>query len=70
MIHYPVPPHLSDAMRPRHAPGDFPITEELADTVLSLRWVRMDRRSVERVIAAVLISNLLLVSSNAAAPHL
>ncbi|MBK9105093.1 MAG: DegT/DnrJ/EryC1/StrS family aminotransferase [Saprospiraceae bacterium] len=37
LIHYPVPPHLQEAyqfMQFRH--GDFPITEEIADTCLSL----------------------------------
>lgn len=37
LIHYPVPPHLSKAYAEFDAKtGDFPITEELARTVLSL----------------------------------
>lgn len=37
MIHYPVPPHLSGAYADDGgAPGDFPIAEDLANTVLSL----------------------------------
>lgn len=37
LIHYPVPPHLSDAYRDLgFQRGDFPITEELAETALSL----------------------------------
>ncbi len=37
LIHYPVPPHLSNAYAELGAKvGDFPITEHLADTVLSL----------------------------------
>ena len=37
MIHYPVPPHLSGAYQELGGqPGDFPLTEELAQTVLSL----------------------------------
>lgn len=37
LIHYPVPPHLSEAYAfLGHHPGDYPITEEYADTVLSL----------------------------------
>jgi dTDP-4-amino-4,6-dideoxygalactose transaminase len=37
LIHYPVPPHLSGAYQEMGGkPGDFPITEELAHTVLSL----------------------------------
>jgi len=36
-IHYPVPPHLSQAYEHfGHKKGDFPITEKLADTILSL----------------------------------
>lgn len=37
LIHYPVPPHLSDAYAELgFKPGDFPVTERLAATVLSL----------------------------------
>ena len=37
MIHYPVPPHLSEAYRPLgYARGSLPATEEYARTVLSL----------------------------------
>lgn len=37
LIHYPVPPHLSDAYREEGwVMGDFSITEELSNTVLSL----------------------------------
>jgi dTDP-4-amino-4,6-dideoxygalactose transaminase len=37
LIHYPVPPHLSAAFKDYgYKPGDFPIAERLADTVLSL----------------------------------
>jgi dTDP-4-amino-4,6-dideoxygalactose transaminase len=37
LIHYPVPPHLSDAYADlAWHEGDFPITEDLANTVLSL----------------------------------
>lgn len=37
IIHYPIPPHLSEAYGYLgHQKGDFPITEEYADTVLSL----------------------------------
>lgn len=36
-IHYPVPPHLSDAYKYLgHKAGDYPITEEYANTVISL----------------------------------
>ena len=37
LIHYPVPPHLSDAYTEYGwKEGDFPITEEIAQTVLSI----------------------------------
>ncbi len=37
LIHYPVPPHLSKAYAEMGCkPGDFPITEEIANTALSL----------------------------------
>ncbi|WP_371372009.1 DegT/DnrJ/EryC1/StrS family aminotransferase [Sporomusa aerivorans] len=37
LIHYPVPPHLSGAYRSLgFGPGDFPLTERLANEVLSL----------------------------------
>lgn len=37
IIHYPIPPHLSEAYKYLgHKPGYLPITEHLADTVLSI----------------------------------
>lgn len=37
LIHYPVPPHLSEAYGYLgHTRGFLPVTEEYADTVLSL----------------------------------
>lgn len=37
VIHYPVPPHLSEAYKYLgHKKGDFPITENYAETVISL----------------------------------
>lgn len=37
LIHYPVPPHLSEAYRElNYQTGDFPITERMADTFLSI----------------------------------
>ena len=37
IIHYPIPPHLAEAYRYLgHKKGDYPITEHLADTVLSI----------------------------------
>jgi dTDP-4-amino-4,6-dideoxygalactose transaminase len=36
LIHYPIPPHLSDAYKAEQSLSYFPITEQLAQTVLSL----------------------------------
>ena len=37
LIHYPIPPHLSEAYRDMaFKQGDFPISEELAQTILSI----------------------------------
>ena len=37
IIHYPIPPHLSEAYQDLgYKVGDFPIAEDFADTVLSL----------------------------------
>ena len=37
LIHYPIPPHLSEAYRDlNYQVGDFPITEKMADTFLSI----------------------------------
>ena len=37
IIHYPIPPHLAEAYKYLgHKPGDLPITEHLAKTVLSI----------------------------------
>jgi dTDP-3-amino-3,4,6-trideoxy-alpha-D-glucose transaminase len=37
LVHYPVPPHLSPAYQEMgHKSGTFPITEKIADTVLSI----------------------------------
>ena len=37
IIHYPIPPHLAEAYRYLgYHKGDFPITEHLANTVLSI----------------------------------
>jgi UDP-2-acetamido-2-deoxy-ribo-hexuluronate aminotransferase len=37
MVYYPVPLHLQKAyIDPRYKPGDFPVTESLAGSVISL----------------------------------
>jgi len=55
LVHYPVPPHLSPAYADRgFKRGDFPITERLADTVLSLPLgPHLNEAQVELVIQAV-----------------
>ncbi len=54
-VHYPVPPHLSPAYADRgFKRGDFPVTERLADTVLSLPMgPHLTEVQVEWVIQAV-----------------
>ena len=55
MIHYPVPPHLQQAYAKlgfRH--GDFPITEELAKTCLSLPlWPGMTESMIDCISASI-----------------
>ena len=55
LIHYPVPPHLSKAYeQDGWKLGDFPLTEQLADTVLSLpMYVGLSERQVQNVIDGV-----------------
>ena len=55
LIHYPLPPHLSDAYSEfGWHPGDFPITEELAKTVLSLPiGPHLDANSLEIIIETI-----------------
>jgi dTDP-4-amino-4,6-dideoxygalactose transaminase len=52
LVHYPVPPHLSGAYASDGwKRGDFPITEELADTVLSIPiGPHLDRDGIASVI--------------------
>jgi dTDP-4-amino-4,6-dideoxygalactose transaminase len=58
LVHYPVPPHLSGCYAGAGwKQQDFPVTERLADTVLSLPiGPHLDLTSTERVIEAVLAS--------------
>lgn len=55
IIHYPIPPHLSEAYAYLgHKKGDFPITESYADTVLSIpMYTGMKRVEQDYVIEAV-----------------
>lgn len=51
MIHYPVPPHLQKPYESLNfRKGDFPITEKIAETCLSLPlWPGMTTEQVERI---------------------
>lgn len=51
MIHYPIPPHLQEAYSNLgFKRGDFPIAEELADTMLSLpMWPGMDGNEIKGI---------------------
>lgn len=55
IIHYPIPPHLAEAyMYLGYQRGEFPITEEYADTVLSLPMYNgMTQEEQTRVIKAL-----------------
>ncbi len=55
IIHYPIPPHLSEAYASLgYHKGDLPVTEHLADTVLSLPvYNGMTREEQDYVIAAI-----------------
>jgi dTDP-4-amino-4,6-dideoxygalactose transaminase len=55
LVHYPIPPHLSDAYTEAGwKQGDFPITEELAKTVLSIPMgPHMKPEDLEEVIEAI-----------------
>jgi dTDP-4-amino-4,6-dideoxygalactose transaminase len=55
LIHYPVPPHLSGAYVGGWSQGDFPITEQLSDEVLSLPMgPHISSDEVEQVIQVLL----------------
>jgi dTDP-4-amino-4,6-dideoxygalactose transaminase len=51
LVHYPIPAHLSDAYADLgYGPGDFPLTERLARTLLSLPlYPQMPAAAVDRV---------------------
>lgn len=55
IIHYPIPPHLSEAYTDLgHQRGDYPIAEEYADTVLSIPMYNgMTEKEQETVIEAL-----------------
>jgi dTDP-4-amino-4,6-dideoxygalactose transaminase len=51
LIHYPIPPHLQKAfVHLGHQQGDFPIAEQLANTMLSLPvWPGLTKQQVQQV---------------------
>jgi dTDP-4-amino-4,6-dideoxygalactose transaminase len=55
MIHYPIPPHLQKAYSDLgYKKGDFPITERMAETVLSLPlWPGMTDEQVRYVVERI-----------------
>ena len=55
LIHYPIPPHLQKAYsKLRYDLGDFPITEELSRTVLSLPlWPGMKDKHINYIIKKI-----------------
>lgn len=55
LIHYPIPPHLSGAYAEMcKKPGDYPLTEEIANTVLSLPiGPQMDEDGIAHVLEVV-----------------
>jgi len=56
MIYYPVPLHLQKAyLDPRYKPGDFPVTEHLSNTVVSLPMhTELDEEQLKHITSAVL----------------
>lgn len=55
LIHYPIPPHLQRCYANLgHKKGDFPIAEELANTVLSLPiWPGMAQKQIDVVVDVI-----------------
>ena len=56
MIYYPVPLHMQKAyLDPRYQPGDFPVTEALAETVISLPMhSELDEEQLKHITDSVL----------------
>lgn len=54
-IHYPIPVHLQQAYQELgYQKGDFPVTEHLADTELSLPvWYGMTEKEIEEIVSAL-----------------
>lgn len=56
MVHYPIPPHLQESYGDLgFKRGDFPLTEQIADTALSLPlWPGLETEEVTRVCNAII----------------
>ncbi len=56
MVYYPVPIHLQKAyLDPRYKPGDFPVTESLSKSVISLPMhTEMEEEQLQYIISSVL----------------
>ncbi len=56
MIYYPVPIHMQKAyIDPRYQPGDFPVTEQLCHSVVSLPMhTEMDAEQIKHITSSVL----------------
>ena len=56
MIYYPVPLHLQKAyLDPRYKPGDFPVTEALSKSVISLPMhTELDDEQLNHIVTSVL----------------
>jgi dTDP-4-amino-4,6-dideoxygalactose transaminase len=54
-VHYPVPPHLQRAYQSLGlSRGQFPVTEKICETILSLPlWPGMQHQRADEVIACV-----------------
>jgi dTDP-4-amino-4,6-dideoxygalactose transaminase len=56
MIYYPVPLHMQKAyLDPRYKPGDFPVTEHLSSSVVSLPMhTELNEEQLKHITSAVL----------------
>jgi UDP-2-acetamido-2-deoxy-ribo-hexuluronate aminotransferase len=56
MIYYPVPLHLQKAyLNPRYKPGDFPVTEALSKSVISLPMhTELDDEQLKHIVTSIL----------------
>jgi len=63
LIHYPIPPHLSEAYREMgFKQGDFPITESIHQTALSLPMgPHLSAEQLERVVEGIRLFRLISI---------